>query len=59
MVDQFIYILNDNTQNFPSVDYNYWLKRSDIQLSEPTNQNSVPKVHEPTTKKTLLQNFGD
>ena len=25
----------------PSVDYNYWLKRLNTQLSEPTNQNSI------------------
>ena len=25
----------------PSLDYNYWLKRFDTQLNEPTNQNSI------------------
>ena len=29
---------NDDTQNFPSVDYNKWLKYLDTQLNEPTNQ---------------------
>ena len=46
------------TQNYPFyVDYNYWLKRLDTQLNEPTNQNSieVPKVGKPTNKK----DFGD
>ena len=35
----------------PTVDYNFWLKRLDTQLIEPTNYNSgnFPKVH----KKTL------
>ena len=43
-------------KNTPSVDYNYWLKRLDTHLSEPTNQNSVkvPKVAKPTKRKTLL-----
>ena len=37
-----------------SVDYNWWLKRLDNQLNEPTNQTSirVPKVVMPTNKKT-------
>ena len=44
----------------PSVDYNLWLKRLDPQLTEPTNQNSkkIPKVVEPSNKKTLLKSFG-
>ncbi len=33
---------------FPTVDYNYWLKRLDTKLNEPTNQNltKVTKVVE-------------
>ena len=40
----------------PSVDYNYWLKRLNSQLNEPTNQDliEVPKVVETTNKKTLF-----
>ena len=56
------YIHNDDTQNHPgSVDYNQWLKRLETELNETTNQNSIklPKVVEPTNKKTLLYNFGD
>ena len=36
--------------------YNYWLKRLDIQLNKPTNQNSikVSKVDKPTNKKTCV-----
>ena len=43
MDDELMYIPNDASQN---LDYNLWLKRLDIQLNEPTNQNSikVPKV---------------
>ena len=61
MADKLTYILNDYTQNTPSVDYSQWLKRLNIQLNEPTNQNSidVPKVIEVTNKETLLLNFGD
>ena len=45
----------------PSVDYNQWLKRLDIQLNELTDQNSkiVPKVRVPTNTKTFFINFGD
>ena len=39
-----------------SVDYNYWLKRLITQLNEATNKKitKVPKIVEPTNKKTLL-----
>ena len=40
----------------PSVAFNYWLKRSDTQLNEPTNQNLI-KCFESTNKKTLLLSF--
>ena len=45
----------------PFVDYNQLFKRLDIQLNEPTNQNSIKasKVIEPMNKKTLLEDFGD
>ena len=41
MVDKLMYIPIDDTQNTPSVDYNWWLKRLDTKLNEPTNQNSM------------------
>ena len=41
MYDKFMYIPNTVTQNYPSVDYNQWLKRSDTQLNKPTNQNLI------------------
>ena len=46
MADKLKYILNDDTKNSISVDYNYWLKRLDTQLNELINQNpfKVPKV---------------
>ena len=46
----------DDTQNYISVDYNYWLKRFDTQLNEPTNQNSitVPKLSSQRIKKTFI-----
>ena len=46
MNDVLMYIRDYNKQNYSSVDYNKWLKRLDIQLNEPTNQNSieVPKL---------------
>ena len=48
MVDKLIYIPNDDTQNYPFVDYNYRLKHLDTQLNE------VPKNVKPTNRKTLL-----
>ena len=37
---KWMYISNDDTQYYPvSVDYNYWLKRLDTELNEPTYQN--------------------
>ena len=46
MADKLMYISNEDTQNDPSLDNNYFL---DAQLNEPTNRNSI-KVH------TLLRN---
>ena len=56
MADKLMYIPNDNTQNYPSVDYDQWLKRWTTQLNEPAYKNSikVPKVVKATNKKTLL-----
>ena len=44
----------------PSLVCNKWLKRLDIQLNEPTNQNSlkVPKVANSINKKTFLKTLG-
>ena len=55
MADKLMYIHNNNTQNFFRVDNNQWLKRMNVQLNEPTNQNliKVPKVVKTTNKKTL------
>ena len=41
MTDKFIHNPYEDTQNYPSVDYNYWLKWLDTQLNEPANQNSM------------------
>ena len=49
MIYKLLYIPYDDTQITPSVDYNYWLKRLDTQLIEPTNQ--VPKNVRPKNKK--------
>ena len=62
MADEIMHITNNDIHKINiSVDYNYWLKRFDTWLNEPTNQNSikVTKVVNLTNKKTLLQNFGD
>ena len=47
--DKLMYIPNDKTQNYPFC-------RLQLVLDAPTNQNSikVPKVVNPTNKKTLL-----
>ena len=56
MVYKLMYITNNDTQYYISVDYNQWLKRLDTQLNELTNQNSikVTKVVVPTNNKTVL-----
>ena len=46
-----MYISNNDKQNYPTVENNYWLKRFATQLNKPTNQNSI-KVVNPTNKKT-------
>ena len=41
MDDKLMYIPNDDTQIYPNVDYNQWLKQFDTQLNESTNQNLI------------------
>ena len=56
MADKLMYIPNVDILHITiSVNYNFYLKRLDTQLNEPTNQNSilVPKVVKPTNKKRL------
>ena len=50
MANEFMNIPNDDSQNYPSVDYKLWLK-----LNDPTNQNviKVPKVGKVTSLKIL------
>ena len=40
MSNKLMYMPNDDTQNWYN-NYNYWLKRLDTKLIEPTNQNSL------------------
>ena len=42
------------------VNINWWLKRLDTQINEPTNQNSikVPKIVKPTNKKNYYKTLG-
>ena len=44
----------------PSIDYNKWMKRLDIQLNEATNQNllKVPKVVKQANKKRYYKILG-
>ena len=57
MADKFIYISNDDTQNYLFCRLQLVVKT--FGLNKPTKQNSikVPKVFKPTNKKTLLLNF--
>ena len=52
MADKFMYIPNDDTQNY-TVGYNYWLNLLETQLNQPTNHNSIkiPKVVKLTKRK--------
>ena len=55
MADKLTYIPNDDTQNYPSVDYKEWVKLLDTNLIT-RNQNSIKvlKVEKPKNKKTLI-----
>ena len=53
MPEKLVYISNDDSQNYPLVDYNYWLKCLKTKLNEPNNHNSI-KVAKPKNKKTLF-----
>ncbi len=37
MIDKLKYLPDDVTQITPSVEYNYWLKRLNTPVNEPTN----------------------
>ena len=52
MADKLMYILNDDTQNYPF----FRLKLVVETLNDPTNQNTLkfPKVVKPTKEKTLI-----
>ena len=38
MAVKLMYITNNDTQTYPSVDYNYWLKSYDTQLNKQTRK---------------------
>ena len=62
MADKLMYIPNDDKQNHPSEDYNYWLKRFDAQVNESTNQNTIksPKLFsQRIEKESVIKNYGD
>ena len=57
MADKFMYIPNDDTQNYPFCRLQLVIKiLKDTQLKKWTNHNSIkfPKVGEPTNKKTVI-----
>ena len=56
MADKLMQIPNDDKQNTPSVDYNYWLKRLNTLLNVSINQifTKVPKVVRPTNNEALF-----
>ena len=58
MADKFLYILNNNTQNYPFCRLKLVVET--FELSKPTNENSgkIPKIVKQTNKKTVLQIFG-
>ena len=60
MVNKFMSIPNDNTQNNPFCKLQLVVETF-VHLTLETNQSKlkVPKVVEPMNKKTLLENFGD
>ena len=40
MTDKWMYIPNDDTQDYPSVDYNQWLKNLNAQLNKTNKSKS-------------------
>ena len=48
MADELMYIPNDDTKNYPVLDYNKWLKTTNY------NSRKVPKVGKPMNKIMLL-----
>ena len=56
MAHKLMNIFNYDSQNYPSLDYNLWLKRLDTQLNEPTNQNSIksPKLLSQQMRNVIL-----
>ena len=61
MTDKLMYIPNYDFKNFSFYRLQLVVESLDNQLNESTNQNSIEvlKVVKPTSKKTLLEYFGD
>ena len=54
------YIHNDNKQNYPSTDYNYWMKTNLIKVFKPKNEKAywVPQYniqHKNLTKNIMVK----
>ena len=60
MAGKMMYIPNDDTQNYPSCRLQLVVENLDIQLNDPTNQNSilVPIIIKQTNKKTFYKTLG-
>ena len=56
MADKFMYIPNDDTQNYTFCRLKLVVEHQNTQLNKPTNHNliKVPKVAGPTNKKMVL-----
>ena len=56
MTDKFMYIPNNDKQNYPFCRLKLVVETLYNQLNEPNNQNQIkiPKFVKPTNKKTLL-----
>ena len=57
MPDKLVFIPNDDAQNYPSVDYNYWLKSFATQLNE-SKFNKFPKLLRHQIKKRYYKTLG-
>ena len=55
-----LYTLNCEKENYPSVDYNYWLKSLETACLKPTNQYfiKVPKVLSQLQKEQGFKTLG-
>ena len=59
MAVKFMYIPNDETQNYPFYRVQLVVETFGYLFCQTNQSKRVPKIVKPKNKKTLLENFGD